>query len=447
MTQADRKLDLLDDLLARAKKAGADAADAMLVESAGLSATRRLGKLEKIERAEGSDLGLRVFVGQRQALVSTGDLGADSLNRLVENALAIAKAVPEDRYAGLAAPDQIAREVPELDLDDGQEPAAEALAELAAAAEDAALAEPGISNSEGAEAGWSRTRTTLVATNGFAGSTARSRHSLSAAVIAGANGKMERDYEFATVVRARDLPDPAELGRRAAKRALGRLNPRKVKSQSLPVVLDPRVAPGIVRHLASAIAGPAVARGTTFLKDKLGERIFPPGVTIVDDPQRADGLRSASFDAEGIGARRRKLVDAGVLTTWLLDCASARQLGLETTGHAARGVTSPPSPSPSNAYVEAGEVSPDELMSDIEQGVYVIEMLGMGINYVTGDYSRGAAGFWIQDGALAWPVSEITIAGNLVDMFQQLRPADDLEFRYGIDAPTLRIDGMTVAGQ
>ena len=447
MTQADRKLDLLDDLLARAKKAGADAADAMLVESAGLSATRRLGKLEKIERAEGSDLGLRVFVGQRQALVSTGDLGADSLNRLVENALAIAKAVPEDRYAGLAAPDQIAREVPELDLDDGQEPAAGTLAELAAAAEDAALAEPGISNSEGAEAGWSRTRTTLVATNGFAGSTARSRHSLSAAVIAGANGKMERDYEFATVVRARDLPDPAELGRRAAKRALGRLNPRKVKSQSLPVVFDPRVAPGIVRHLASAIAGPAVARGTTFLKDKLGERIFPPGVTIVDDPQRADGLRSAGFDAEGIGARRRKLVDAGVLTTWLLDCASARQLGLETTGHAARGVTSPPSPSPSNAYVEAGEVSPDELMSDIGQGVYVIEMLGMGINYVTGDYSRGAAGFWIEDGALAWPVSEITIAGNLVDMFQQLRPADDLEFRYGIDAPTLRIDGMTVAGQ
>ncbi len=447
MTQADRRLDLLDDLLARARKAGADAADAMLVESAGLSAKRRLGKLEKIERAEGSDLGLRVFVGRRQALVSTGDLSVASLQRLVESALAIARAVPEDRYAGLAAPDQIAREVPELDLDDGQEPAAETLAALAAAAEDAALAEPGISNSEGAEAGWSRTRTTLVASNGFAGSTARSRHSLSAAVIAGANGKMERDYEVATVVRLKDLPDPAELGRRAAKRTLGRLNPRKVRSRSLPVVFDPRVASGIVRHLASAIAGPAVARGTTFLKDKLGARIFPPGVTITDDPQRADGLRSSSFDAEGIGARRRQLVDAGVLTTWLLDCASARQLGLETTGHAARGVTSPPSPAPSNAYLEAGGVSPDELMSDIKEGVYIIEMLGMGINYVTGDYSRGAAGFWIEDGALAWPVSEITVAGNLIDMFQHLSPADDLEFRYGIDAPTLRIDGMTVAGQ
>jgi PmbA protein len=447
MTEADRNLDLLDDLIARARRAGANAAEAMLVESAGQSATRRLGKLEKIERAEGADLGLRVFVGRRQAIVSTGDLGKASLERLVDNALAIAKAVPEDRYAGLAEPDQIARERPDLDLDDGEEPATEVLAGLAAAAEDAALAQPKITNSEGAEAGWSRTRTTLVASNGFAGSTARSRHSLSASVIASVNGKMERDYEFATVVRARDLPAPAEVGRRAADRAARRLNPRKVRSQSLPVVFEPRVAGGIVRHLAAAIAGPAVARGTTFLKDKLGERIFAPGVTIVDEPHRADGLRSVAFDAEGIATRRRALIDAGVLTTWLLDCGSARQLGLATTGHAARGVSSPPAPAPSNAYVAAGEASPTELMSDIKQGIYVVEMLGMGINYVTGDYSRGAAGFWIQDGMVAWPVSEITIAGNLADMFLRVTPADDLEFRYGIDAPTLRIDGMTVAGQ
>ncbi len=447
MADVDRNLDLLTDLLTRARRAGADGADAMLVESAGLSATRRLGKLEKIERAEGCDLGLRVFVGRRQAIVSTGDLGAASLERLVENALAIARAVPEDRYAGLANADQIARDPAALDLDDGEEPAAGVLAELAAAAEDAALAEPQISNSEGAEAGWSRTRTTLVASNGFAGSTARSRHSLSASVIAAENGKMERDYEFATVVRAKHLPDPAALGRRAAERARRRLNPRKVKSQSLPVVFDPRVAPGFVRHLASAIAGPAVARGTTFLKDRLGERIFAAGVTIVDQPQRADGLRSCSFDAEGVAATPRKLVDAGILTTWLLDCASARQLGLATTGHAARGVSSAPAPAPTNAYVVAGEASPEGLMSDIKKGIYIIEMLGMGINYVTGDYSRGAAGFWIQDGALGWPVSEVTIAGNLADMFRQLTPANDLEFRYGIDAPTLRIDGMTVAGQ
>jgi PmbA protein len=213
------------------------------------------------------------------------------------------------------------------------------------------------------------------------------------------------------------------------------------------VVLDPRIAGGIVRHLASAISGPAVARGTTFLKDKLGERIFPAGVTIVDQPLRPDGLRSRAFDAEGIAAAPRKLIVDGVLTTWLLDCAAARQLGLETTGHAARGVSSPPAPAPSNAWLEPGAITPEDLISDIKEGIYVVEMLGMGINYVTGDYSRGAAGFWIQDGALGWPVSEITIAGNLTEMFQRLTAADDLEFRYGIDAPTLRIDGMTVAGQ
>jgi PmbA protein len=447
MAHAERSLDLLDDLIARARRAGADAADAMLVESAGQSATRRLGKLEKIERAEGADLGLRVFVGRRQAIVSTGDLGTAGLARLLDNALTIARAVPEDPYAGLAEPDQIARDLPELDLDDGREPAAEALAELAAAAEDAALAAPRITNSEGAEAGWSRTRTTLVASNGFAGRTARSRHSLGVSVIAAANGKMERDYEFATVVRAEDLPEPAALGRRAAERAARRLNPRKVRSRTLPVVYDPRVAGGIVRHLASAIAGPAVARRTTFLKDRLGEPVFARGVTVVDEPHRAHGLRSGSFDAEGIATTRRALIDGGVLTTWLLDCASARQLGLPTTGHAARGVGSPPAPAPSNAYIAAGEASPEELMSEIKEGIYVVELLGMGINYVTGDYSRGAAGFWIEDGALAWPVSEITIAGNLADMFLRLTPANDLEFRYGIDAPTLRIDGMTVAGQ
>jgi PmbA protein len=439
--------DLLADLIARARRAGADAADAMLVESAGLAATRRLGKLEKIERAEGTDLGLRVLIGRRQALVSTGDLSGPSLERLIDNALAIARAVPEDRYAGLATEDQVAQAPPDLDLDDGAEPPAETLAELAAAAEDAALAEPGITNSEGAEASWSRSRTTLVASNGFAGQSACSRHSLSAAVIAGTDGKMERDYEFATVVRASDLPDPATLGRRAAERARRRLNPRKVRSQALPVVFDPRVAGGFVRHLASAIAGPAVARGTTFLKDRLGQRVFASHVTIVDQPLRPDGLRSRSFDAEGIAATPRKLIDEGVLTTWLLDCGSARQLGLETTGHAVRGVSSPPSPAPSNAYVEAGEVSVDDLISDIKEGIYVIELLGSGVNYVTGDYSRGAAGFKIENGTLAWPVSEITIAGNLTAMFQQLTPADDLEFRYGIDAPTLRIDGLTVAGQ
>ena len=419
----------------------------MLVESSGQSATWRLGKLENVERSESADLGLRVFAGKRQAIVSTGDLARSSLDRLVERAITIARAVPEDPHAGLAEPDQIARTPPALDLDDGEEPDTEALARLAAVAEEAALAHPGITNSEGAEAQWTRARTTLVASNGFAGTSARSSHSIGVSVIAADGGTMERDYDYRTVVRARDLPDPASIGRTAAERAAARLNSRKSASKAVPIVFDPRVAGSIVRHLASAISGPAVARGTTFLQDKLGEAVFSSGVTIVDDPLRALGLRSRAFDAEGILAERRLVVDRGVLTTWLLDCASARQLGLPTTGHAVRGVSSAPAPAPTNAYVEAGPTTATDLMNDIREGLYVIQMLGMGVNYVTGDYSRGATGFWIEDGAIGWPVSEVTIAGNLAEMFGHLTPANDLEFRYGIDAPTLRIDGMTVAGQ
>jgi PmbA protein len=447
MTDADKTVDFLTDLLARARRAGADAADAMLVESSGESASWRLGKLENVERAESADLGLRVFIGRRQAIVSTGDLARPSLERLVERALAIARAVPEDPHAGLAEPDRIARDYPILDLDDGQEPETDALARQAAVAEEAALAHPKITNSEGAAARWSRARTTLVATNGFVGASARSSHSIGAAVIAGANGAMERDYEYRTVVRARDLPDPAEIGRKAAARAAARLNPRKAQSKAVPIVFDPRVAGSMVRHLTSAISGPAVARGTTFLKDGLGQAVFAAGVTIVDDPLRPEGLRSRAFDAEGVGTQRRPLVDQGVLATWLLDCASARQLGLSTTAHAVRDVSSAPSPAPTNAWIEPGGMTPDELISDIKEGLYVTEMLGMGVNMVTGDYSRGAAGFWIEDGRIGWPVAEVTIAGNLVDMFARLTPASDLEFRYGIDAPTLRIDGMTLAGQ
>lgn len=447
MTHPSHASDLLDDLLGRARRAGADAADAMLVESTGLSVTRRLGKLEKVERAEERELGLRVFVGRRQAIVSTEDLSAASVAQLLENALAIARAVPEDPYAGLASPEQIAREVPELDLDDGVEPPAEALAELAAEAEQAALAEPKVTNSEGAEAGWSRSHTTLAASNGFVGHLSRSRHSLSASVIASDGGGMENDYEYATVVRHADLPAAAEIGRQAALRAVRRLGPRKVGSQVVPVVLESRIAGAMVRHLTSAIGGPSVARGTTFLKDKLGERLFADGLSIIEDPLRADGLRSRGFDAEGIAVRHRTLVEDGRLTTWLLDLASARQLGLETTGHATRSASGVPMPAPSNVWLAPGEPSPEELMSDIKQGFYVVQMLGMGVNPVTGDYSRGAAGFWIENGKLGAPVSEVTVAGNLLDMFARLQPANDLEFRYGIDASTLRIDGMTVAGQ
>jgi PmbA protein len=439
-------LTLLGDVVARATKTGADGADAVLFESASLSHAQRLGKVEKLERSESYDLGLRVLIGKRQAIVSSNDRSPAALSELIERAIAMAKTVPEDPYCGLAAADELARDWPSLDLEDPTEPAPEILIARAGAAEDAARAVPGVTNSEGAEASWSRSKVALVASNGFAGSYSGTHSSISAAVLAGAGTGMERDYDYSTAVWAEDLLDAAAIGKTAGERAVKRLNPRKVPTQKVPVVFDPRVAGGMLRHLVGAISGTAIARGTSFLKDKLGQRIFPAGLAIIDDPHRRRGLRAKPFDGEGVRNQRRALIEDGVLQTWLLDLRSARQLGLRTTGHASRGTSGPPGPAPTNLYMEPGKVTPDALIADIKQGFYVGELMGMGVNGVTGDYSRGAAGFWIDDGKLAYPVSEVTIAGNLKDMFLHLTPANDLVFKTGSDAPTLRIEGMTVAG-
>jgi PmbA protein len=439
-------LDLLADLLGRAKAAGADAADALFAEGASVSLAQRLGAPEKLERAEGSDLGLRVLVGKRQAIVSSTDFRPAALSELVERAVAMARAVPEDPYCGIADPDQLATRFPALDTVDETEPPAALLIERAKLAEEAALAVPGVTNSEGAEASWSRSRIALAASNGFAGQHEVTRHSITAVVLAGDGTAMERDYDYSTTVHAADLEDPVTIGRRAGERTVRRLAPRKVATARVPIVFDPRASGGMLRHLAGAITGPAIARGTSFLKDKLGQQIFPQAITVIDDPLRPRGLRSRPFDGEGLAPVRRAIIENGVLTTWLLDLRSARQLGLASTGHASRGTSSPPSPGPTNLYFEPGTVSPSALMADIKGGLYVTEMMGMGVNGVTGDYSRGAAGFWIENGELTFPVSEITIAGNLKDMFLNISLADDLEFRTGVDAPTLRIDGMTIAG-
>ncbi|EKE67464.1 TldD/PmbA family protein [Oceanibaculum indicum] len=439
-------LSLLADLIAQAKKAGADAADAVLAEGESLSHGQRLGKLEKIERAEGKDLGLRVFIGQRSATVSSTDFKKDALHEAVERAIAMAKLALEDKYAGIAGADQLARSWPEIDMLDPAEPTPEQLAERAGAIEEAALAVSGVSNSEGAEASWGRSTVTLVTSAGFAGRYARSSQGVSVSVIAARDGEMETDYDYTSAVYAGDLEDPALVGRRAGERTVRKLGPRKAKTAQVPVVFEPRMARSLVGHLLGAISGASVARGTSFLKDRMGQRIFAPGIMIVDDPHRPRGMRSKPFDGEGLANGKRNLIEDGVLTTWLLDLASARQLGLQSTGHAARGTGGPPSPSSSNTHLAAGNLSPEELIADIEQGFYVTEMMGSGANMVTGDYSRGAAGYWIEKGQIAYPVSEVTIAGNLKDMFAKLTPASDLEFKGSTDAPTVRIDGMTVAG-
>jgi len=437
---------LLDDLIARARKAGADGADAVMFEGTSVSLGQRLGKPEKLERAEGHDLGLRVLVGKKQAIVSTTDTSPAMLTEIVERALAMARSVPDDPYCGLADPAELARQIPTIDLDDASEPGTDLLKERARICEEAALAVKGVTNSEGAEASWGRSSVTLVASNGFHGGYSGSRHSVGTAVLAGEGTGMERDYEYVSAVYGKDLEDAAAVGRRAGERAVKRLHPRKAATAKVPIVYDPRVSRGLVGHLAGAINGAAIARGTSFLKDKLGQRILPADVAIIDDPHRPRGLNSKPFDGEGVANKKRSIIDKGVLTTWVLDLRSARQLGLKTTGHAARGTSSPPSPSLTNLYMTAGKLSPQAIIADIPSGFYVTELMGFGINGVTGDYSRGAAGFWIEHGELAYPVSEVTIAGNLNDMFLNLTPANDLEFRHGMDAPTVRVDGMTVAG-
>ena len=439
---------MLDDLLARAKAKGADAADALIVDSTSLSHAERLGKTEQLERSEARDLGIRVFFGKQQAVASTNDWDVSLLDDLVERAVAMAKAVPEDPFCGLADPDQIFTGTPaDLDTFDPTEPAPEDLIARAQAAEAAARAVPGVTNSEGAEASWSANSVMLASSNGFSGHYAISRHGVGVSVIAGEGTGMERDYEFTSTVHCEDLDDSATVGRSAGERAVKRLNPRKGPTVKVPVIYDPRVSHGLIGHLASAINGASIARGTSFLKDSMGKAIFAPGITITDDPHRKRGLRSKPFDAEGLPNAALDLINDGVLTTWILDLRSSRQLGLESSGRAARGVSGPPSPSTTNLYMSAGKMTPAELMADIDSGFYVTELMGFGIDGLTGDYSRGAAGYWIEKGEIAYPVSEMTIAGNLKDMFLNLTPASDLEFRYGSNAPTGRVEGMTIAGE
>ncbi len=438
-------LNLLADLIAKARAAGADAADAVLIAGTALSVQRRLGITEHLERSEGRDLGLRVFVGLRSAVVSSTAVDPAGFDELAARAVAMARLVPEDPFAGLAAERRAVDAAP-LDLDDPAEPDAAALIARAGVAEEAALAVAGVTNSEGASAGFGRSEVALVTSDGFARSYARTSHSVSATALAGSGTAMQRDYDYSTAVHLADLEDAAGIGRSAGERAVARLNPTRPKTAKLPVVYDPRVASSLLGHLAGAINGASVARGTTFLRDRLGSRVFPVGIDIIDDPQRHRGLRSRPFDAEGVPGAELALVSEGVLTTWLLDARSARQLGLPTNGRAVRSAGGQPAPSATNLYMRPGALSPAALMSDIAEGLYVTELMGMGVNGITGDYSRGAAGFMIRDGAIAEPVAEITIAGHLADMFAHLIPADDLRFRRGTDAPTIRVEGMTMAG-
>jgi len=437
---------LAERLVKAARTAGADAADAVAMRGVSSSIEVRDGAVEESEHSEGNDMGLRVLVGRRQAVVSTNDMSGDGIAALAERAVAMARVAPEDEFAGLADPNLLARAVPNLDLLDPVLPDVAELEKLARRAEEAGLAVKGVAKSGGASASAGIGGMVLMTSHGFSGSYLGSRHGVSMMAIAGEGTAMERDYDYSSALHFSDLEAPEKIGRTAGERAIARLNPRKSSTCKVPVVFDRRLAGGLVSHLARAINGAAIARKTSFLKDKLGQRLFAPGIDIIDDPLRRRGLRSQPFDAEGVAGQRRALVEDGVLKTWLLDSATARELGLQTTGHAHRGASSTPSPGPTNLHLEPGTQSPDELIADIAEGFYVTDLIGSGANIVTGDYSVGAAGFWIVNGERAYPVSEVTIAGQMLDMFRTLRPANDLEFRQGTNAPTLRVEGLTIAG-
>ena len=439
--------ELAQRLVDAARRAGADAADAVAVRGVSQGVEVRDGRVEETERSEGDDVGLRVFVGQRQAVVSTNDVTGDGIAKLAERAVAMARVAPDDKYVGLADPALLAHDFPDLDLLDRKVPSTAELEQRAMEAEAAALAVKGVTKSGGASASTGIGGMVLVTSTGFHGSYLRSSQSISTTAISGEGTGMERDYDFTSALHASDLDSPAAVGRKAGERAVARSNPRKVETCKVPVVYDPRVAGSMIGHLVGAINGASIARKTSFLKDRLGEQLFSKNIRVIDDPLRVRGLRSQTFDAEGVKVKKLALIDGGVLTTWILDSATARELGLATTGHAHRGVSSSPSPGSYNLHLEPGTVTPKELISDIRQGFYVTDLIGSGVNGVTGDYSRGASGFWIENGEITYPVSEVTIAGHLLPMFKSLVAANDLEFRYGVNSPTLRIEGLTLGGR
>ena len=441
--------DLTQNLLAAARRAGADAADAIAVDGASVSITVRGGALEKADRSEETEIGLRVLVGHRQACVSSSDTSPDIIDRLAERAVAMAREAPEDADAGLADPDQLATDTDSTILqlcDPTAEPDPAALMEDATRAEAAALRNTGISQVQAASAGYSRSRVHLAATNGFSGGYTRTDRGLSCVAISGTGTGMERDYDYDSRIFQADLRDAEEIGTLAAARAVERVGARRPKTGAYPVLFDERVASSLIGSLLQAVNGAMVARGSSWLRDALGEQVLPKGLSLVEDPRRPRASSSRMFDAEGLPTARRAIVDDGVLTGWTLDLATARKLGLQSTGNAARGTSAPPSPSVSNVALTQGPQSREALLREMGTGLLITSMIGSTINPNTGDYSRGAAGFWVENGEIAYPVNECTVAGNLRDMLMRITPANDARTYLSRVVPSLLVEGLTLAG-
>ncbi|MBS1302326.1 metallopeptidase TldD-related protein [Loktanella sp. SALINAS62] len=441
--------DLTHALLDAAVKAGADAADALAIDGTSIEIAVRAGALEKAERSEGVDIGLRVFVGQRQASVASSDNRPAAIAEMAARAVAMAREAPVDPNAGLADPDQLATDtdMSRLDLcDPSDEPDPAVLQDMALRAEAAALAVDGVSQVSETSAGYGRRRLHLSQTNGFSAGYARSDVGLSCVPISGTGTGMERDYDYDTRIFMADMRDPADIGRTAAERTVERIGARRPKTGHYPVLYDERVASSLIGHMVQAINGSSIARGASFLRDALGEDILPKGMSLTEDPHRPRAFSSKLFDAEGLPTQSRALVDDGTLTGWTLDLATARKLGQRSTGNAARGTSGPPRPSVTNLSLTQGEATRADLITQMGTGLLVTSMIGSTINPNTGDYSRGASGFWIENGEIAYPVNECTIAGNLRDMWLTMIAANDARPHLSRVVPSLLVEGMTLAG-
>ena len=442
--------DVMNILIDTALSNGATAADCVLSRSRGVSLTRRLGKDESIERYEDFDTGLRVFVGNQIASVSTNENSEVAIKEVAQRAVDMAKIAPQDNFSFIASQEMLQKfpidDIVSVDSYDEVEPSIDIIRDRATEVEDAALSVKGITNSDGADASWGEGETLLMTSNGFFGSSKKSNHSVSVVIIAEKDGKMERDYDYSSKVFGQDLRSSNQIGLEAANKTLARMGASKPVTGKYPVIFDPRVSRSIASHFASAINGSAIARKTSFLKDMLNKQIANSAINIIDDPFLKRGLGSRLFDAEGLGSRKYTLVENGVLQQWLLDLSSAKQLNLSPTGNAKRGISGPPSPGTSNFMISPGDISQENLIKNISEGFFVTDMIGSSISMITGDYSRGASGFWIKNGELSQPISEATIAGNLKEMFMTLQPANDLDYSHSINSPTLLIEGMTIAG-
>ncbi len=437
---------IVEKMLSAATKAGADETDITFISGGGVDVQVRLGKVESAERSEDYQMGLRVFCGNRTATISSSQLDDENITQLAERAVAMARAAPKDPYARLATSDEQAKNLPDIELCDDVVFSTDQLTEMARSCEDAALTVTGITNSEGSSASQSLSDILIATSTGFSASYRRSSFGFSAVVLAEKDGKMERDYDYSSAVFASDLDKPEDIGAEAARRTLSRLGARKPTTGTFPIIYDKRVSRSIAGHIASAINGVSVAKGTSFLKECMGEKIASSNITMIDDPLRPRGFGTCLFDGETLSVSRKSMVENGVLQGWFLDLATAAQLGLTPTGHASRSLSGPPSPSPSNLFIEDGDLSLEELIKDIKSGFFVTEMMGSSVSLTTGDYSRGASGFWIENGEITWPATEATIAGNLKEMFMSLTPANDSDLRQSLSAPSLRVDSMTVAG-